>query len=82
MNDKEKCLSKIERNMSVINEVPKNYKDAFIAHITWSNTMLEQLDTLYYQQQYNTIEKICSILDYDYASIGLEIENQINSKGK
>lgn len=69
-------LSKIQRNINVLDKAPEHVRNQCVNNITWARELSSRLQTLDYQEREQAINKIHEILDNDYVLMGFEIEKK------
>jgi transcription elongation GreA/GreB family factor len=63
-------LSKLERNINVLDKAPAESREEILNHITWARELISRLEQLDYQERDKAIRKIHEILDQDYEIMG------------
>lgn len=81
MDSLEHYMSKLERNINVLDKAPDGVREQCTKNIIWARELIGRLEQLDYQEREHAIEKIHQILDSDYQAMGFEI-TQKNNTGK
>lgn len=76
MYGEEHYLSKIERNLNVLDKAPEYIRGDVYDHIVWAKELSKRLEMLDYQEREQAIVKIHNVLDNDYMLMGFEVENK------
>lgn len=81
MYDLEHYMSKLERNVNVLDKAPKSLREQCRRNIIWARELISRLEQLDYQEREIAIKNIHETLDQDYLAMGFEIP-QKNNNGK
>ena len=76
MYNSEHYISKLERNLNVLDKAPENIKSQCISNITWARDLIIRLEQLDYQEREQAIEEIHKVLDNDYQAMGFELPQE------
>lgn len=79
MYDLEHYMSKLERNVNVLDKAPESVRKQCARNIIWARELIGRLELLDYQEREQAIEKIDKILDSDYQTMGFEISQKSNA---
>lgn len=79
MYDLEHYLSKLERNVNVLDKAPENVRKQCAQNIIWARELIGRLELLDYQEREQAIEQLHKILDDDYQTMGFEIPQKNNN---
>ena len=81
MYGEEHYLSKIERNMQVLDKAPEELRAQISQNIIWCREITKRLEQLDYDVREATITKMHKILDDDYLKMGFGTKEETNSFG-
>ena len=68
-------LSKIERNILVLDKAPDSIKESCRQHILWARDLAKKLKMLDYDVRDKAIVNIHQVLDGDYELMGYTLKN-------
>ena len=74
MYSEEHYLSKIERNLNVLDKASAEVKEQCRNHIVWARELSKRLEQLDYSEREEAISKIHEVMDNDYQLMGFSLE--------